>query len=150
MDFATRFPEARALRKADSNSIANALLDIFSRLGFPSEVLSDNGSNLKSTTMEEVYKILQIHPLRTSPYHPETNGMLERFHYTLKQMLRKVKGKFQGQWDKALPSVLFAYREVPNITTGFSPLNSCTEDISGDLWTLSEKNGRDRHRKNRV
>jgi transposase InsO family protein len=52
-------------------------------------MLSDQGSNFMSMLMKRVMEILQTKQLRTSPYHPECNGMLERFHATLKAMLRK-------------------------------------------------------------
>ena len=121
MDFSTRYPEAFALRTVDSKSVLEALLQVFSRMGIPGQVLSDNGANLTGTLMKEVFILLGIKSIRSSPYHPQSNGMLERFHATLKGMLRKTKGSFQGQWDEALQTALFAYREVPCESTGFSP-----------------------------
>ena len=55
-----------------------------------------------------------------SPYHPESNGMLERWHSTLKAMLRK-SGRGRKEWDVLLPTLLFAYREATHEATGFSP-----------------------------
>lgn len=62
-----------------------------------------------------------MHAIRTSAYHPQTDGMVERFNGTLKAGLRKFVSSYGGQWHKALPFVLFAYRETPHTTTGFSP-----------------------------
>ena len=85
MDFATRYPEAIPLRKIDAATVAEALCQIFTRLGLPQEILSDQGSNFMSHLMKQVTEILGIDRIRTSPYHPQTNGMLERFHVTLRE-----------------------------------------------------------------
>ena len=58
------------------------------------------------TMMRQLYKQLRIHKITTTLYHPQTDGMVERFNATLKSMLRKSLSAFQGQWDEALPFVL--------------------------------------------
>ena len=73
------------------------------------------------TMMRQLYKQLRIHQITTTPYHPQTDGMVERFNATLKLMLRKSLSAFQGQWDKALPFVLGEYRSTPCRATGFTP-----------------------------
>lgn len=89
MDFATRYPEAIPLRKIDASTVAEALCEVFTRLGIPSEILTDQGSNFLSELMQKVMEILQVKQIKTSPYHPQCDGMLERFHGTLKSMMRK-------------------------------------------------------------
>nr|XP_040022572.1 uncharacterized protein LOC120811351 [Gasterosteus aculeatus aculeatus] len=74
-----------------------------------------------SRVMKEMCKLLKVSQIRTSVYHPQTDGLVERFNKTLKQMLRKaidVEGK---NWDQLIPFVLFSIREVPQASTGFSP-----------------------------
>lgn len=63
--------------------------------------------------MAEFYNLMGIKSIKTSAYHPQTDGMAERFNGTLKAGLRKYIEKFEGQWNKALPYLLFAYREMP-------------------------------------
>ena len=117
-DYATRYPEAVALRSIEA---AEELVKIFSRVGIPKEILTDQGSNFTSRLLGELYNMLHIHPIRTSPYHPQTDGLVERFNQTLKSMLKKAAVKECKDWDKLLPYLLFAYREVPQSSTGFSP-----------------------------
>ena len=90
-------------------------------MGIPKEFLTDQGSNFTSQLLVEVYRLLHVNAIRTSPYHPQTDGVVERFNQTLKGMLRKTACEEGKDWDFYIPYVLFAYREVPQETTGFSP-----------------------------
>ena len=83
--------------------------------------MTDQGSNFTSRLLVEIYQMLHIQAIRTSPYHPQTDGLVERFNQTLKLLLRKVALGQRKDWDKLLPYLLFAYREVPQSSTGFSP-----------------------------
>jgi hypothetical protein len=65
--------------------------------------------------------LLEIDKLRTTPYKPSTNGVVERFHRTLNSMLGKTVGESQRDWDERLPYVMAAYRASPHSSTGFSP-----------------------------
>lgn len=82
VDFATRYPEAIALRDIETATVADALIQIYSRIGIPNEVLTDRGSQFTSNMMEEVNRLLAIRSLKTTPYHPMTNGLVERFNGT--------------------------------------------------------------------
>ena len=88
-DYATRYPEAVPLKSIDAESVAEELIKVFARMGVPQEILTDQGSNFTSQLLVELYRLLQVRPIRTSPYHPETNGLVERFNQMLKSMLRK-------------------------------------------------------------
>ena len=121
VDYATRYPEAIPLRTTSSKAIANALIQYFSKVGIPDEIVSDQGSNFMSKLMAQLYEQLGITKIKTSIYHPEANGLVERFNGTLKAMLRKFVGECVQNWDRYLPYLLFAYREVPCESTGYSP-----------------------------
>ena len=88
-DYATRYPEAIPLHSIDAEHIAEELVKLFAWVGVPSEILTDQGSNFVSQLLAEVYHLLHIKPIRTSPYHPQTDGLVERFNQTLKSMLRR-------------------------------------------------------------
>eukprot|EP00063_Salmo_salar_P015300 XP_013990135.1 PREDICTED: uncharacterized protein LOC106566551 [Salmo salar] len=120
-DYATRFPEAFPHRSITTPKIISALVQLFSRVGIPDEILTDQGTNFTSRLMVQLHRQLGIKGLRTTPYHPQTDGLVERFNQTLKNMLRKFVADTGKDWDKWLPFLLFAYREVPQASTGFSP-----------------------------
>jgi hypothetical protein len=121
IDLATRFPEAIPLKEISSVDVAEALLSIFARLGFPKEILSDQGTQFNSDLMKQFHALCGTKAIRTSPYHPQANGTVERFHGTLKSMLKKVIHSKPKAWHRYLPALLFACRELPSESTGFSP-----------------------------
>ena len=120
-DYGTKYPEAIPLKTIDAETVANALIDIFSRTGIPREILSDQGSNFMSATIKHLCSLLHIKKLKTSPYHPQANGLVENFNGTLEKMLKCYSDETAKDWDKNIPYVLFAYREAKHETTGFSP-----------------------------
>ena len=121
VDYATRYPEAVALKKITTEAVAEALLDIYSRVGILEEVLTDQGTQFMSECMQEVSRLLSIKGLTSTPYHPICNGLVERWNGTLKSMLKRLCQDQPKQWHRLINPVLFAYREVPQGSTGFSP-----------------------------
>ena len=121
LDYATRYPEAIPLKNINTETVAEALLDMYSRVGVPEEVLSDLGTQFTSNCMKEISRLLYIRRLTTSPYHPACNGLVEKFNGTLKRMLRRLCHEQPRQWHCFINSLLFAYREARQEATGFSP-----------------------------
>nr|XP_015210947.1 PREDICTED: uncharacterized protein LOC107078390 [Lepisosteus oculatus] len=121
VDYATRYPEAIPLRAATAKNIARELVQLFALVGIPKEILTDQGTPFMSKVMRDLCKLLGIQQIRTSVYHPQTDGLVERFNKTLKSMLRKTMQKDGKNWDQLLPYLMFAVREVPQASTGFSP-----------------------------
>ena len=100
-----------ALKPIDAEHVAEELISFFARVGVLREILMVQGSNFTSRLLEELYRLLHVRPIRTSPYHPQTDGLVVRFNGTLKAMLRKVATAEGQDWDKWLSYVLFVYRE---------------------------------------
>ena len=147
IDYATRFPEAVALKNIDTITIAESLVEVFSRVGIPREILSDRGSQFKSDLMSEINRLMSIKALFTSPYHAACNGAVERLNGVLKSMLKKLCVDHPSDWDRYIPSVLFAYREIPNDTLKYSPFELLYgRSIRGplsilyELWTKENMN----------
>ncbi|XP_033730041.1 uncharacterized protein LOC117319318 [Pecten maximus] len=147
VDFATRYPEAVPLKKIDTESVADALLDIFSRVGVPREILSDRGGQFTSEMMAEVSRLLSMKQLVTTPYHPACNGLVERYNGTLKSMLKRMCTERPKDWDRYVSPLLFAYREVPQESLGFAPFELLfgrtirgPMEILRELWTKDVDN----------
>uniref|UniRef100_K7EXE6 Gypsy retrotransposon integrase-like protein 1 n=1 Tax=Pelodiscus sinensis TaxID=13735 RepID=K7EXE6_PELSI len=121
VDFATRYPEAVALSNVEAETVATALFTVFSRVGFPREVLSDRGSNFMSVVFRQLWELCGVKHLKAAPYHPQTNGLVERFNGTLKSMLKMYVDRRQNDWDVLLPYLLYAYRSVAQDSMGFAP-----------------------------
>ncbi len=121
VDYATRYPEAIPLRKATSKAIAQELFLLCSRVGIPTEILTNQGTPFISRMMADLCRFLKVKQLQTTVYHPQTDGLVERFNQTLKQMLCRVAADDKRDWDHMLPYVLFGIREVPQASTGFPP-----------------------------
>ena len=79
VDYATRYPEAIPLRAATAKAVARELMTLFSRVGIVREILTDQGSCFMSRVLKDLLSLLQIRHLRTSVYHPQTDGLVERF-----------------------------------------------------------------------
>uniref|UniRef100_A0A8C1PVR7 Integrase catalytic domain-containing protein n=1 Tax=Cyprinus carpio TaxID=7962 RepID=A0A8C1PVR7_CYPCA len=138
-DYATRYPEVFPLKSIKARVVASALIQLFSRVGFPKSIVTDQGSNFMSELLKQVYKLFGIKGVRTTPYHPQTDGLTERFNQTLKQMLRKFVVDKSDDWDQWLPYLLFAYREVPQASTGFSPFELLYgREVRGPLVLLKD------------
>ena len=139
VDYATRFPEAVALKSTDTEKVAEALVDIFARVGIPNEILSDNGPQFISDVMKEVGRLLSLRQLLSTPYHPMCNGLVEKFNGTLKLMLRRMVEEQPKDWDRYISPLLFAYREAPQASTGFSPFELLYgRSVRGPLSILRE------------
>ena len=121
MDYATRYPEAEVLKNVDTITVAEALVSIFCRIGFPDEMLTDRGTQFMSEVMKEVNRLLSLKHLKTTAWHPMCNGLVERFNGTLKTILKRLCAESPKQWDRYLPAVLFAYRSSVQESSGFSP-----------------------------
>ncbi|CAF0979314.1 unnamed protein product [Brachionus calyciflorus] len=89
--------------------------------GVPESLLSDQGRNFESNLFKEVLELLDVHKLRTTPYHPQCDGQTERFNRTLISLLRTFVNENQDDWDLLLNKLAFAYRTAVHRATGYTP-----------------------------
>ena len=120
-DYLTKWTEAKAMREATAEKVVKYLYrDIICRHGCPKIILSDRGSHFNNKMMEGLCGKFEIKHHMSSPYHPQTNGLTERFNRTLSEALAKILEE-ENQWDEYIEPVLFAYRTNKHSTTRQTP-----------------------------
>ena len=122
VDCFSRWTEACPLPDKTAHSIADAFFNqVVCRFGMPIVIHSDQGREFENKIMQELCILCGSHKTRTTPCHPESDGMVERFNRTLLMMLAMFAGKNREDWDDLLPAVMMAYRSSLHESTGFSP-----------------------------
>jgi transposase InsO family protein len=140
IDYATRWVVCRAVKTMDANTVADFLYhDILLNYGCPYEIITDRGSSFLAEAVKYYEKIQKIRHKCTTPYHPQTNGMVERMHATLGAMLTKLSDGNKERWDEFLPQALFSLRVKTHAVTKYSPfylLYGIEPRIPGDTQPL--------------
>ena len=119
-DYLTKWPEVYAVDNRRAETVAECLVDLIWRHGVPRRIIHDRAAEFLAEVLQETAHIMGISQLPTSGGHPQTNGLVERFNRTLKQMFCKLVNKGRN-WNKLLGGVLFAYRSTPHQSTGEAP-----------------------------
>lgn len=121
-DYLTKYPEAFAVKDITADTVAKLLVEeIALRYGLPAKILTDQAKNFRAKISKLVYKILQAKKLCTTPYHPKTDGLVEKFNGTLTKMLSHYVNENHTDWDEFIPFVLYAYRATKHTSTKYSP-----------------------------
>ncbi|GFY17176.1 retrovirus-related Pol polyprotein from transposon 412 [Trichonephila clavipes] len=116
----SKFPEAIPVSDISSVIVTDALLNIFSRMGFPREIQCEQGTSFTSALTTEFFERFGILARHSSVYHPQSNPV-ERFHRTLKRFLRVLCLDAGSECDKHLSSIVLALRTVSHESTGYTP-----------------------------
>lgn len=139
MDVATRYPEAIPLRSITTKNVVRALIKFFTQVGLPTIVQSDQGSNFTSKFFQQVMRTLGIRQCLSTAFHPQSQGALERFHSTMKTMLRTYCMETGQDWDEAIDLLLFSIRDSTNESLGFTPFQLIYgHQVRGPLKVLKE------------
>ena len=134
----TRFTEAINLRNMKAKTIVKALVMFLSLVGLPKSIQSDQGSNFMSVFQQVMYELC-IHRYKSSTYHTESQGAIEQFHQTLKNMLKHIVIK---QVKTGMREFIFycLLLETVQESLGFSPFELVFEhSVLGPLKLYEEK-----------
>lgn len=121
-DQLTKYLVLIPLKDQKAETIIPQLMDhyvyIFSA---PKTILTDNGSNFVCQLMEQFENAFKMKHIRTTAFHPESNGTLERAHGVIKDLIRTCTAERQNEWDQNLKIISMGYNTVVHETTGFTP-----------------------------
>ena len=121
-DYFTKWTESFPMPNIEARTVAKILVEeVVCRFGIPDVIHSDQGKQFESRLFLEMCNLLQIQKTRTTPYHPQSDGMVERINKTLTTMLSMFVKDYQRDWDDHLPYVMMAYRSSEHETTGMTP-----------------------------
>ena len=121
-DYFTKWTECFPMRNMESETVARILVEeVVARFGIPSKIHSDQGRQFEGKLFQEMCGLLGIDKTRRTPYHPQSDGMVERFNRTLTTMLSAYVNEHHKDWDRQIPYVMMAYRSAEHETTGMSP-----------------------------
>ena len=121
-EYLTKWVEAAAVPDCTAKTTAQFIYqDIICRHGTPKEILTDRATSFQNELIAALLHIVGTRHRLSSPYHPQTNGLTERFNRTLCTILAKYATQHQGEWDTYLASALFAYRTAQQGTTKYEP-----------------------------
>ena len=121
-DYFTKWVIAIPLEKQNAQLTAQALYEKYICIyGVPRQILSDQGSVFNNQLFTAFTQILGCHHIKSTPYHPQTNGAVERFNATFERQLAKFTNDRLNDWDMHIGSIVFAYNTGIHATTEFSP-----------------------------
>ncbi|CAF3867126.1 unnamed protein product [Rotaria sp. Silwood1] len=121
-DYFTCHITAIALPNCMVETAAQALMnEYFCIYGIPSTVISDQGSHFQNQLMKYIQKLIGYHHFFNTPYHPQTNGIVECFNSTFIPQISKLQYCEDNNWDEYLEAVVFAYNSGTQKTIKYSP-----------------------------
>lgn len=121
-DYLTKWPEAQAVPDQSAASAAQFLYEhVVVRHGAPREILSDRGKTFVNRLLNHLCDQWNMTQRFASAYHPQTNGLVERYNKTLAETLARISARQPKEWDELIPAALFAYRTGRHDTTKRTP-----------------------------
>ena len=121
MDHFTRYVQAFVTKNHTARTTAQVLYNnYFSVFGFQQHLMSDQGTEFCGKVIAAICSLLGVEKIRTTPYHPQTNGSAERVHQTLQCMIGKLDPEKKKKWLAHIGSIIIAYNSTRSLVTGYS------------------------------
>ena len=121
-DHFTRYVQALVTKNHTVRTTARVLYNnYFSIFGFPQCLMSDQGMEFYGKVIAAMCSLLGVEKIRTTPFHPQTNGSVERVHQTLQRMIGKLDPEKRRKWPAHIGSIIIAYNSMSSLVTGYSP-----------------------------
>ena len=120
-DYFSKWAEACPIPTKEARHVAAFLYRMFLRHGCPQEIVSDQGREFCNRIVDALEELTGFKHRMTSAYHPQSNGLDERFNQTLKSQLQKLVNDRQDDWDDLLDNILFAYQTSRQDSTKCTP-----------------------------
>ena len=124
VDYMSKWPEAYPIYSKTGAEVASKIEDTFYRFGVCDEIVSDCGGEFNNCILDNLLKNSGIKHVTTAPYHPQSNGLVEKFNSTLKTMINKVVKDNGEKWHLYINKCLFSYRTSVHASTKITPFEA--------------------------
>jgi transposase InsO family protein len=120
-DELSKYTIAIPIQQQDAETVVKIFVEVVLKFGIPKTILTDQRSNFLSELFTNICKLLKIKKIKTTAYHPQSNGALERTHRVLVEYLRCFILEDQTNWDKWISYATFVFNTTPHTANGFTP-----------------------------
>ena len=121
-DHFTRFTQFYPMKNKSAKSAAEHVFNKFIlQYGLPERIHHDQGTEFENRLFHRLQQLMGIASSRTTPYHPQGDGQVERMNRTLINLLKCLDEQEKGDWAKHLGKLAFSYNTTTHKSTGFSP-----------------------------
>ena len=121
-DHFTCYAQCYVTEQQTAKTVADVMINqFFANYGWPDKILTDRGTSFENLLFQEICDQAKVKKLRTTAYHPQTNGQCERFNKTLIRMIGTLPVSHKQNWQEWIPTLVHAYNCSTSSVTGFSP-----------------------------